>query len=74
MAILKIESEHTTFTVKHRAVCSSNNTHYKGAWRQDYNHAEKDANRHFDGNPLHDVWVETLQTQRMKKRMTNNSK
>ncbi|GGK10914.1 hypothetical protein GCM10007962_01250 [Yeosuana aromativorans] len=70
MAVLKFENDNTTFTVKHRAVCENNNRHYKGSWRTDYDHAVKDANRHSDNNPLHEVWIETLQTQRMITKMS----
>ncbi len=62
MAQLIIENEFTVFTIKHRAVCSSDDSHWNGPWRDNLPKAESDAEKHRNKGDSHRVWVETKQT------------
>ena len=45
-------------SVEYRAVCHSNNKHWKGVWRQSYSEAFNDGDKHRQVNQFHDVRIE----------------
>ncbi len=66
-----IENEHTRFVVRHRAVCDTDDVHYRGWWRDTYEQAEADAFKHLSKHEFHQVWIETEQTQTLRSRYSN---
>lgn len=49
---------------EYRAVCNTNNRHWKGAWRKTYSEAFNDSDKHRYGNPFHEIsFIERVYSQ-----------